>query len=68
MEVADGLLNCYITDEMYSSIMAKQTSQDQMRELYSHLNSADAKQKLYDILEKKFSSLVKDLKSGSGQA
>lgn len=71
MEVADCLNSKnMITVEMYNNIQAKPTPQDQMRELYTCLDSGGrvAKEEFYDILVRRHSGLVDDLKSELDQA
>ncbi|KAF4073263.1 hypothetical protein AMELA_G00256960 [Ameiurus melas] len=71
MEVVDRLNSKnMITAEMYSTIKAKPTPQEKMRELYTCLDSGGraSKEEFYDILVKNHSGLVDDLKSESDQS
>jgi hypothetical protein len=54
-----------ITDEGYSTVMAKRTTQDQMRELYMgplRASGIKAKNIFYEILKELEPLLIKDLK------
>ncbi|KAF4085297.1 hypothetical protein AMELA_G00115440 [Ameiurus melas] len=65
MEIADCLYSKnMISYEMYSNIKAKATPQDQMRELYTCLNSKRVKAEFYKILREKHHYLVEDLEKG----
>ncbi|KAM9440548.1 NACHT, LRR and PYD domains-containing protein 1b allele 3-like [Clarias gariepinus] len=67
MEIADCLKSKKrITDEMYNKMKVPSiTSQDQMRLLYSAIDSGGktVKEKVYKILKKKFPDIVNDLES-----
>lgn len=59
------LANRVITDEGYSTVMAKRTTQDQMRALYMGPLKASgirAKNIFYEILKELEPLLIKDLK------
>ncbi|GAA6102254.1 uncharacterized protein LOC113650939 isoform X2 [Tachysurus ichikawai] len=66
VEIADCLIaRKIITNEMFSNIIAKETSQAQMREVYKYLDSAGraAKAQFYQILREKHRYLVTELQS-----
>ncbi|KAM9440443.1 NACHT, LRR and PYD domains-containing protein 1b allele 3-like isoform 1-T1 [Clarias gariepinus] len=72
MEIADCLKSKnMISDEIYNKMnVPSLTSQQQMRLLYSVLNSGGkaVKQEVYKIIRKKMPGLVDDLESGSSSA
>ncbi|KAM5153181.1 apoptosis-associated speck-like protein containing a CARD [Mantella aurantiaca] len=64
--ILDGLLQeDLLTDEQYDRVRCQSTSQDKMRELYSHIRgwADDHKDKFYEILQKHNRPLIKDLQS-----
>ncbi|XP_046695385.1 GTPase IMAP family member 8-like isoform X1 [Silurus meridionalis] len=68
MELVDRLQSKkMITKEMYNSINVVKISQEQMRVLYTHLDSGGRKVKgaFYEILKDKMQYLVQELESGS---
>ncbi|XP_072526251.1 uncharacterized protein [Salminus brasiliensis] len=71
MAIADCLLTKeMISDEMYSSIQAENTFQEQMRILYRALDSGGTavKVEFYELLKKKQPSLVDELEAGHSRA